>query len=105
MPAKEFDAWVAWLRAPTMPQCFGLLAQRSTEIPHIGEKSQVVAVCAIGGGCLAVGQEPRPSSSFYVDLPPSLYMLVTRLNDNDQLPFASIADLLEARRDSYVRHA
>jgi len=105
MKATEFDAWVAWLRAPTKPQCFGLLARRSTPSYSIWEDSTVEAVCAIGGGCLALGQEPRPNSLFYTGLPYGLYTLVTKLNDNEHLPFATIADRLEKVRERYVRHA
>ena len=103
IPAKDYDAWVAWLRAPSLPQCFRALADYKSGA-HYG-MGKPTAVCAIGGGCLAVGQEPRPSSLFYSGLPPSLYMLVTRMNDEEMLPFASIADRLEEMRERYVRHA
>jgi hypothetical protein len=98
--AQDFDAWVAWLRAPTKPQCFGLLARRQRAGNH-----EVEAVCAIGGGCLAVGQDPRPNSLFASGLPAGLYMSVGHMNDVERLSFASIADRLEARRHLYVRHA
>jgi len=100
MKAEDYDAWVQWLRAPTRPQCFGLLAQRAKAGHH-----EVTAVCAIGGGCLALGQEPRPNSLFCTGLPAGLYLSVSRMNDEERLPFARIADRLEKRRYLYVRHA
>ena len=97
MKAKDYDAWVKWLLAPTKPQCFGLLARRSG--------TSVTAVCAIGGGCLAVGQDPSPSSSFYADLPPGLYANISRMNDEQHLPFSEIADWMSRTsvRAHYVR--
>ena len=99
MEASDYDAWVAWLRAPTVPQCFGLLAQRTKAGHH-----EVTAVCAIGGGCLAVGEEPRPNSLFCTGLPAGLYLSVSRMNDEERLPFEQIADRLAKVRERYVRH-
>jgi hypothetical protein len=105
MKAKDYDAWVSWLRAPTMPQCFGLLARWSKPNYPIWDDAVVEAVCAIGGGCLALGQDPRPNSLFYTGLPAGLYANVTRMNDEEHLPFATIADWLTQERERYVRHA
>jgi hypothetical protein len=105
MKAQDFDAWVAWLRAPTKPQCFGLLARWSRPNYPIWEDAVVEEVCAIGGGCLALGEDPRPNSLFYTGLPYGLYTMVTTMNDNEHLPFATIADHLQRVRERYVRHA
>lgn len=104
MDPQVFDAWVSWLRAPTKQQCFGALARSSA-----GNLTRSAAlaemVCAIGAGCLAMREDPKPSSSFNQLLPPDLANKVVAWNDAECLSFAQIADRLEENRDLYVRHA